>query len=1493
MGNEQSRVEGCGAPKEEQPQTRVSPNARGKVIKTERVPASSPPVKGSPKEQRRPPDLFPSYHAHGPKYEELRHDPSFPRSRGHRRSEWFGYGNEAFGDHRESRREVHLRPPSRRPDLFSTDEYGLGPSAGHHSLTSRSPRRESVRRARDRSTSPAPERRDPRSYRQRSQDALPGSFPGRYSGTQQADRLVHATSRTWRASNGIARRELQSPTAVSRFGSGMKGPSSDDASSGELGRSPTVRSSPADFDFSKVPKGPKKFSSATSHPAAMPPGSPTLPYLTEGQKTKPYIFISEENLPVKHSSVQHMLGWIRKFSVQTILIEPAGYYILFPENILGNTSAKACFHEKNGGVLFGQYVIHMELCLREEEASCDGMLVPAGRRLVDDDKLQLTSDARRPRPDNLGQSDSNGSNAKLDEQSTDVEQAGESTVDSGLTPAAMPTVQLPLESLRTRELMQSHPRIPADDEMSTSSVLAFSEISSSAVETTCVACKKTTSPVFNPIVKCKTCPRRFHESCRRPKLSPGMDRLAWQCVSCLKRPKSRSSFAPRSTSSDVPSVPTSTAFGPTNTSNATKTLSRVETEDKLFNAEKQVADRRASSTDSDPERRALLKSPNPSETFRTVVNHKSVLQSQKKCTICGRQIFNAHKSLCASCSKQPAVNTGAPQLDDSTVSEDHGSPATLTPLGHHKKTEKSSWIFNPNSTAGGLHNRTTKKIVRKPEEHRATPTPDWSSGSVNAICDPTTLANRDGASQDGDLAQNAATPTHIDQDSETKRKVGSKTPVVTGSPTQNLPTRVASGAQNADDDALMLDSTTTTVPPVEARTDIGTEREPIHTVFTAHRGTDEGLQTLTLNQLRPDVLTDHVTSTDVDMQQESVHQTQAPAEENEVVMQDIQEDCNDETELGVDTIVQSIRKDIVMEDNSVEPIFNHELDVNSQLQAASEADDFVPEHPVDDEDDSYSPKSRETSSGDDDTEPELDTIHVRPTIPRKSAAFRPTSKREPGGNLLRRLKNAIHKKSSEERHNFARLKRATDVIDKKGPQLGHFETAAPVFKEIRSQSPSPTPKRAASTNGSATYTPRSKSTAPGALLISPPKAWRPRSIATPYTHAQVIGMALAYHPQNSMSPTEIRTWVAINLPAWYRRGEGSWENSISATLAQNSLFTKHQMIDETKRQYTWKLPAARVQYFKDMFAAMPDVLAGNSTLRANPVNEAVKLAASRKSTKLTDDTSESDIPLAHKTPRPARKIEPTSKVSTPGGDRKSAMSESTNVLSQRTVPPAPLVSLRHETHAEYHPDIEGSDDEIQEELENPLLRASEPKKETLSLDFLDKFLADDPEHNAYTKKDLFKARPDYHPNNMWFDPAQKMKEIAARPPRKIDNASKKPLYHNRRLRPSYAPWKEIEPGDTKVKVQDLALEDSSDHEQAFSPTARTPRRNHTLSDYIAGEPRTYFSIEEALDLPEKMVPELVDGQLAYRELKMDGRSGRAVFKVGKDRNGHLDDGDAR
>lgn len=117
---------------------------------------------------------------------------------------------------------------------------------------------------------------------------------------------------------------------------------------------PHGSSSPSNFDFSRVPKGPR---------AAMPTlprRMSEIPEVSPDVKRLPHVFISSAHVPSLPATVRHLFKYIGASKPSKVLLDATGYYILFDNSESPRRQAHWCCDKFNGHLLFDEYVMAME-----------------------------------------------------------------------------------------------------------------------------------------------------------------------------------------------------------------------------------------------------------------------------------------------------------------------------------------------------------------------------------------------------------------------------------------------------------------------------------------------------------------------------------------------------------------------------------------------------------------------------------------------------------------------------------------------------------------------------------------------------------------------------------------------------------------------------------------------------------------------------------------------------------------------------------------------------------------------------------------------------------------------------------------------------------------------------------------------------------------------------------------------------------------------------
>lgn len=123
-----------------------------------------------------------------------------------------------------------------------------------------------------------------------------------------------------------------------------------------------------------APKGPAALRQPAA-PATPTPTDPTkLPTMPRIQslieqqpilsqiKSKPYIFVAHEYVPVMHQTIAHMKKRLKTYSFDDIRADRTGYYIMFRDSTYGRSEADRCYRSANRTAFF-TYELGMKLAL--------------------------------------------------------------------------------------------------------------------------------------------------------------------------------------------------------------------------------------------------------------------------------------------------------------------------------------------------------------------------------------------------------------------------------------------------------------------------------------------------------------------------------------------------------------------------------------------------------------------------------------------------------------------------------------------------------------------------------------------------------------------------------------------------------------------------------------------------------------------------------------------------------------------------------------------------------------------------------------------------------------------------------------------------------------------------------------------------------------------------------------------------------------------------
>ncbi|KAI1261261.1 hypothetical protein F5Y18DRAFT_402354 [Xylariaceae sp. FL1019] len=112
---------------------------------------------------------------------------------------------------------------------------------------------------------------------------------------------------------------------------------------------PTAPKGPAGGRLRPLTNEPTSWTLSSSMPKPHAPAPQTIPSTLKGE---PYIFVSDESVPVMATTVPHMKKRLKAFMFDDILTDRAGYYIIFSHNSRGREEAIRCYKTANESSFF-------------------------------------------------------------------------------------------------------------------------------------------------------------------------------------------------------------------------------------------------------------------------------------------------------------------------------------------------------------------------------------------------------------------------------------------------------------------------------------------------------------------------------------------------------------------------------------------------------------------------------------------------------------------------------------------------------------------------------------------------------------------------------------------------------------------------------------------------------------------------------------------------------------------------------------------------------------------------------------------------------------------------------------------------------------------------------------------------------------------------------------------------------------------------------------
>lgn len=249
------------------------------------------------------------------------------------------------------------------------------------------------------------------------------------------------------------------------------------------------------------------------------------PPVALSMKLLPHFFIPASSLPADPAAKPELNDMFKKYSAKSIHMDDSGYFVIFEQNALGRLALSTCVREQKNkqAVILGQ-LRSLDLQPsegRKSELEESAELVPQddftikGRAMYKIDPLG-SGHPRIVKPFNTNKT------AEV------VSASNERMADTASTHAVQHKEEPPPES-RPLSQAQVPKRQEKDDTASSISEWTTSDISSSSAKV-CHVCK--TVKKFDSMIRCTTCPRRYHRYCQ-PSQSPFGS--TWQCRRCIAK----------------------------------------------------------------------------------------------------------------------------------------------------------------------------------------------------------------------------------------------------------------------------------------------------------------------------------------------------------------------------------------------------------------------------------------------------------------------------------------------------------------------------------------------------------------------------------------------------------------------------------------------------------------------------------------------------------------------------------------------------------------------------------------------------------------------------------------------------------------------------------------------------------------------------------------------------------------------------------------------
>ncbi|PIA93188.1 hypothetical protein CB0940_04982 [Cercospora beticola] len=261
-------------------------------------------------------------------------------------------------------------------------------------------------------------------------------------------------------------------------------------------------------------------------------------------RPEPHVFIAAADLPTKPSTIKHLRRFFRKFGVQAVLMDSAGFYITFLDTSAGVQQLVRCAKSTVNTVLFSQYRLHPKpyyKCQRVTDLHQLSATPAALHSRSSSPGISILGRAARPVASTVQHGDEDG----MDEVAPSITlrplsaspevQAGTLPTDHGKVSYDLQSViaevglsAMPLPSAGPLPKSAGQPR--SDDN---ASMISGTTSSSRSKSTKCHVCRG----LGGSMSRCGTCSSHYHKHCRPNGFKAETANLHWQCESCVRKGK--------------------------------------------------------------------------------------------------------------------------------------------------------------------------------------------------------------------------------------------------------------------------------------------------------------------------------------------------------------------------------------------------------------------------------------------------------------------------------------------------------------------------------------------------------------------------------------------------------------------------------------------------------------------------------------------------------------------------------------------------------------------------------------------------------------------------------------------------------------------------------------------------------------------------------------------------------------------------------------------